>query len=1466
MSSNNRHITLPLDPLLELLEAAGFDASPATRVRAWRVLSGIGRDAALRDPADLKFLLAPVFARNAEEQQRFYEVFDRYVRQIKQPLPSEPPPSGLREKIRTISIGARRRAAAVAAAVLAVLLVLAWAGYTRRDLLRLDPLPTPEFEMGRAVAGDTVVCRNRTEAAGIRQDALRYTWTLFRIAGSDTTVAQQGGGDTAWQFVAPAPRPGETWAVDLTLAFRDGRPGIVRLPGSEYASVLDLARTSEYRVAYSTGRTQRLEVSCSSPPAIPRLRIPSGKLRPGERLTVRPAERARRGTVYAWSLAGQPDIAARKLQFRPERPGLYFIRLTVSDTAQAGTCVADTSFSLQVGETIVRLPQQPLLYDRTPPALVFGWGLWLLIALLAAAAGWYWVRWFRRKPLPPRDAPEAAAPGAPSAGGDKPPYYIPFRDPAKSLRTARAQFRLADALRRRQETDELVLDLPATLRATLDRGGFPAFRYRPRTRPSEYLFLVPEQIPGRHLARLFRHLAETLRGQDVQIDLVWCDAGLRHFRAPGLPAGLHADALRRYFPHHRLILLGDGHALLDAEAPRLRPDAQAALNGWPHRLLLSARPPADWDWREEALYRHLGLFPADLRGLLDTARFVENGLETDDLPANFSDWKALQLALRPADPPLEYRSWRTLDAYRAVLEPLGSDLYRWFLALAVHPSPSWEITVAIARRLGIAPTHDRLLALSRLPALRDGQLHPGLRLQMLRALDQFPGVEAEARRAVLDELEAVRHLTEGSHVAEETGLYVAVQAFLLAPDAAAHRAAIAGLLRAGLLSRPMEQELNRFVEKELANPENEPDAAWRQKMAGRPAGIREWLEAVAPEPAAAQQPVRPFFTADFRRAAACTAAALLLGLLGWLACRPDSLVQQALVRDTHTPGRDELRHFVLLKENLQADSALIYNNLGVLTGELHTQTGQSMPLDSLQTAIFQLRQNLTRLAGYNAQVREIYRQLDTVNARESLRAAAPAAYPAQDALFRYAQNLKPDYPRARQNQARNAANHAAALLEQYRSRPDSLRLAAGRFAAAAELAGDRFPAERRFALHGAGVALYYAGSRDSAITLYDTLLAAGYFDTLRLRPNLESLLFGNGVCYTVTARKTPLPFLQRPTDAREQAAADSGPGNRLPAAIPAGQTVTVLDSTRTAWRIRFQGRVGYVPRLVRNEPTLLPCDAPPKPDPQSVIAAIEAGMVRVEGGSFRMGCTEEQGEDCWDWEKPPHEVQLSDFLIGRTEVTVGQFRVFIEETNYRTDADKEGTSDIWTGDSWETKKGVNWRCNVSGRRRPEQEMDHPVLHVSWNDAVAFCAWLSQRTGTNYRLPTEAEWEYAARGGRRTEAQTKYAGSAEPGSVAWYRENAGGKTHPVGRKGANALGLYDMSGNVWEWCADWYGDYADTGAPQLNPRGPEEGDRRVNRGGSWGFNAGNCRVSDRNRNAPDDRLNYLGFRLAASPSR
>lgn len=226
-------------------------------------------------------------------------------------------------------------------------------------------------------------------------------------------------------------------------------------------------------------------------------------------------------------------------------------------------------------------------------------------------------------------------------------------------------------------------------------------------------------------------------------------------------------------------------------------------------------------------------------------------------------------------------------------------------------------------------------------------------------------------------------------------------------------------------------------------------------------------------------------------------------------------------------------------------------------------------------------------------------------------------------------------------------------------------------------------------------------------------------------------------------------------------------------------------------------------------------------------------------------------------EGPQHEVQITkSFYMGKYEVKVSEFREFAKATGYKTDAETKGGAWILKMDKWEKKAGVYWDNPVFS-----QKETHPVTSVSWNDATEYAKWLSKKTGHSYRLPTEAEWEYAGRAGSKS-AYSFGPDASELGKYAWYFDNSGSKTHPVGQKKPNAWGLYDMQGNVLEWCQDWYGIYAPGFV--VDPIGPTSGLTRVSRGGGWGTGTKDTRCAMRRSGPPSNPSDRVGFRLVRMP--
>lgn len=313
--------------------------------------------------------------------------------------------------------------------------------------------------------------------------------------------------------------------------------------------------------------------------------------------------------------------------------------------------------------------------------------------------------------------------------------------------------------------------------------------------------------------------------------------------------------------------------------------------------------------------------------------------------------------------------------------------------------------------------------------------------------------------------------------------------------------------------------------------------------------------------------------------------------------------------------------------------------------------------------------------------------------------------------------------------------------------------------------------------------------------------------------------------------------------------------NQAPPDIPTSNTVTNTPATNKTAVITPNKSV-VPPSRVSSNPAVTNRVA--NNDPAPATHGDVPGMVFVRGGSFNMGSNDGEND-----ERPMHRVTVGSFYMSKYLVTVGEYRKFAQATGYgAATVEKEVKTSRFARHKPDPKPVANWEYDASGNKRGSNDDNEPVIYISWDDCIRYCEWMSGQTGKTYRLPTEAEWEYATRGGGNGGSYA-YSGSNDLDEVAWYSGNSANRTQPVGQKKPNELGLYDMIGNVRQWCNDWYDPNYYGSSPTQNPQGATTGVNRVVRGSSWHDASQYCRPSYRISFSSDSRFNYIGFRPVIS---
>ncbi|MBK7474987.1 MAG: hypothetical protein IPI11_02810 [Haliscomenobacter sp.] len=1026
---------LPLEGLARRLEGAGFHLTPADRVRFMEILGGEPARALLHTPSKLKFLLAPLVAKSAAEQDKFYQVFDHYFEEISSPpefipLKKPKPHFGIEDLWWIIPI----------------LLIGAGMFYLFR------PKPPPAKEPVLSIAGpsyaepgDTLTFTARIENADSTQALL--SWELKDAL--DSTREAEAGNFRTWTVIADTRGRNSIKMVQAGMT----------VPGKD----------TVYKATTIFG------IFCPDPPQFGSW-APPATLEVGETFRFSPPAVFRdKEYRFEWNFGDDSVSTLRQPEHAYALDGVYYLSLRVTREDGGSICSTESVHRISVGEEEILLNEVPPQYDWVSPRATWSWGAWLLVGILVITIFYYFIRWLKKPPPP--DVEKLQEERIPSA--DKGPYFIPFRDQNRNLAPDPVKYRLADMLRLRQEGLRKEVDVPASVRETIEGGGFPTLRFRTNTQPTDYLILLDEQSANSHQAKLFKHLTSVLRDQDVHSEVFYYQSDPFRLWNGSYRNGINLDLVLRLYPEYRLIVMGDGHELLDPYAsgkPVLRKSTATILKGWKHRLLLTPLAPASWTFREGVLAELFVVFPSDSEGLAGASRFVENGLEASDLPPSFKEWQEQQISLRN-DPNLTYCEWRTLADHETYLND-DPELLRWLMALAVYPIPTWEITIAIATGLGIEATSERLLKLARIPWLQQGDLHPRLRKQFLAQLS--PQDEALARNAVKQELETVDASVRGGFARFEQQTNLAVQNFALSPFDPDAQRIIREYLDAGALSRTHieELEINLPGTKEQLFKQNFSNVSQSYIETPPPPklSLEEFLQNQMAQPEETRQPEKRKLALD-RNFWRMVLALLALGALYLAMWKLDSTVwlYKTVFGETPTPFLNKpsrpLRDYYLVKESIFIDSAVQYNNLAVETFFTQTQP-----------------------------------ELDTLVMGRPVASGLTGIAPVRNYLD-LAMASDPTYTLALDNMGRLGYSAGVAYFNAKRKNPRTFpgetndNQALGYFRNAIA-----YPSIQRDAQHAAGLCHYYLGNRDSATVYLQTLDQYGYFDTLKLFPNLKTLL------------------------------------------------------------------------------------------------------------------------------------------------------------------------------------------------------------------------------------------------------------------------------------------------------------------------------------------------------------------------
>jgi len=872
-------------------------------------------------------------------------------------------------------------------------------------------------------------------------------------------------------------------------------------PAKDYGEDKLIILRSPGRLADS----MRVHVHCAHPPAMPEWTAPESPLVQGKEYTfaVSPAEKNAR---VQWIFHGQDTLNGSKARYTFPENGFVTVACKVFFNEQ--DCYEIETRSFDVGQDKPIMPLAELTYDTPRSTAHLKSWVWLLFLLPLLSAAWFLQRWWRRrreKPVLKTDAELAAE----HPIHDKAPYFIPYLQQDGKISVLADFFRMAEVLRRRETGERSRLDIPASLRATVDGGGFPTLLDKRDTNPPDYLFLVERPSAQDQQGRLFERLTTFFQKQDAPLSVFFHDGAYNGFWNDEHQGGVSLDYLHKQYAGCRLVLLGTGHGLYnsyDTRLPALFKRWVDQLLFWKKALFLSTLPVSGWFAEEALLHRHFLLFPADTEG-------IRAGLEALDAleehePGPFTAWETA-LARHRSDANPRFQLWDTAEQHRSFLEN-DADAFKWLCGLAVTVLPDYALTIAVGKKMGLDVTHDRLLRLSRIPWLNENEPEQRLRLVLLAQLDEDE--EHLARLAAAEELEAATENVAGGFAELEWKTNLAIHRFALEPENPGHRQTLRDLMQLGLFSGSQMQELDELVRRRLA-PSKPSDGVTDSYAVT----IAEYLN---------KREKKPFFTRNM--VWALVLVGISLGLFAW-----------AWWQDRQLKTQEKLAASVFAQNEAVVDSAVIWHNEAIRLAEMvNRETQYAVWAGSLQDSA-KLADNLFKQSAMVARRLPCLADTNRVHFEYNMAAQRFNFFQAGAAQIgeveRASQSFERIYDRT------YARLHETDTVVSFDPETRTERVfTVSRISDTVSVMN---------ALHGKGLCQYYLSKNkqnpallDSAKTMYAALLATDslYFDNLRasMPVNLQTLLAAEGVI-AKTQPETQSADLKIFTQARKNVALDA---------------------------------------------------------------------------------------------------------------------------------------------------------------------------------------------------------------------------------------------------------------------------------------------------------------------------------------